>query len=100
MRRARSACRSIRSPSPFKYRAVAGTLTSPTYSIAVAQPPRVTRIDLEYTYPASLGLKPRSEPDGGDIYAPAGTDVRVRVHTDRPAARRTADARRTATAVR
>jgi hypothetical protein len=71
--------------SSFKYRAVAGKLTSPTYSISVERPPRVTRIDLEYTFPAALGLKPRSESDGGDIYAPAGTDVRVRIHTDRPA---------------
>jgi len=72
--------------SPFKYRVAAGKLTSPTYAITVARPPRVTRIDLEYTYPASLGLKPRSESDGGDIYAPSGTDVRVLVHTDQPAA--------------
>ena len=46
----------------------------------------MTRIDVDYTFPAELGLKPRTEEDSGDIYAPAGTDVRVRVHTDRPAA--------------
>jgi hypothetical protein len=39
-----------------------------------------------YTYPAGLRLAPRTEADGGDIYAPAGTDVRVQVFTDRPAA--------------
>src|SRR5439155_10944034 len=72
--------------APFKYRVIAGPITSATYSIAVAHPPRVARIDVDYTYPASLGLKPRTEEDSGDIYAPAGTDVRVRVHTDRPAA--------------
>ncbi len=71
---------------PFKYRVVAGPVISPTYAITVAHPPRVTRIDVDYTFPASLGLKPRTEDDSGDIYAPAGTDVRVRVHTDRPAA--------------
>ena len=69
---------------PFHYRVIAGKVTSPTYAITVARPPRVTRIDLDYTYPASLGLKPRSEQDSGDVYAPAGTDVRVRIHTDRP----------------
>ena len=71
---------------PFKYRVVAGAVTSPIYAVAVAHPPRVTRIDVDYTFPASLGLKPRTEEDSGDIYAPAGTDVRVRIHTDRPAA--------------
>jgi hypothetical protein len=72
--------------APFKYRVAAGAVTSPTYEIAVAVPPRVTRIDVHYTYPAGLRLAPRTEADGGDIYAPAGTDVRVQVFTDRPAA--------------
>ena len=52
---------------------------------AAEQPPapRVTRIDLAYTFPKELGLPPRSEEDSGDVYAPAGTLVRVTVHTDR-----------------
>ena len=70
---------------PFRYRVVAGGLMSSTYAVSVAHPPRVTRIDVDYTFPPSLGLKPRTEEDSGDIYAPAGTDVRVRIHTDRPA---------------
>ena len=61
-------------------------LTSPVYDVAVAHAPRVTRIDVDYTYPAGLRLPPRTESDGGDIYAPPGTDVRVHVFTDRPAA--------------
>ena len=61
----------------FRYRVVAGPVTSPTYDVTVARAPRVTRIDVEYTYPAGLRLPPRTEEDGGDIYAPAGTDVRV-----------------------
>ncbi|MGH2897170.1 MAG: DUF4175 family protein, partial [Solirubrobacteraceae bacterium] len=72
--------------APFKYRVVAGPVTSPTYDVAVAHAPRVKRIDVEYTYPAGLHLPSRTEADGGDIYAPSGTDVRVRVFTDRPAA--------------
>jgi len=70
----------------FTYRVVAGALTSPTYEIAVAHPPRVTRIDVDYTYPEGLRLERRTETDSGDIYAPAGTDVRLHVFTDRPAA--------------
>ena len=72
--------------TPFTYRVVAGAVTSPTFEIAVAHPPRVTRIDVDYTFPAGLGVAPRTEKDGGDIYAPAGTDVRLHVFTDRPAA--------------
>src|SRR5262249_22554426 len=70
---------------PFQYRVAAGPVTSPTYAITVAHPPRVARIDLEYVYPAALGIKPRTEIDSGDVYAPAGTDVHVHVLTDRPA---------------
>jgi len=69
----------------FKYRIVAGAVTSPTYDVMVAHAPRVMRIDVDYDYPDGLNLKPRTEQDGGDIYAPAGTDVRVHVFTDRPA---------------
>jgi hypothetical protein len=72
--------------APFKYRVLAGTVTSPTYEVTVARPPRVTRIDVDYAYPEGLKLPPRTERDGGDIYAPAGTDVRLHVFTDRPAA--------------
>jgi hypothetical protein len=72
--------------SSFKYRVVAGAVTSPTFDVTVARPPRVTRIDVDYAYPEGLRLKPRTEQDAGDIYAPAGTDVRLHVFTDRPAA--------------
>ena len=41
----------------FKYRVVAGAVTSPTYEVTVVRPPRVTRIDVDYTYPAALGLR-------------------------------------------
>ena len=70
----------------FRYRVVAGAVTSETFTVAVVRAPRVKRIDVEYTYSPSLGLERRLEQDGGDIYAPAGTDVRVFVHTDAPAA--------------
>ena len=52
---------------------------------ALVHAARVERIDLHYQYPPFTGLQsPRDEPDGGDIYAPAGTRVRLRVHTDKP----------------
>jgi hypothetical protein len=70
----------------FTYRVIAGAVKSPDYTVTVAHAPRVRRVDLDYTYPPELGLQPRTEQDSGDIYAPAGTRVRVRVLTDRPAA--------------
>jgi hypothetical protein len=72
--------------SSFKYRVVAGTVTSPVYDVTVAWPPRVTRVDVEYLDSMGRGLPPRIEEDSGDIYAPAGTNVRLHVHTDREAA--------------
>src|SRR5262249_40040601 len=67
----------------FKYRVMAGTIVSPAYEVSVAHAPRVTRIDVDYTYPDGLRLPPRTETDAGDIYAPVGTNVRVHVFTDR-----------------
>ena len=68
----------------FEYRVAAGTATSQAFSVTALFPPRVQRIDLKYMYPSFSGLAPREEEDGGDIYAPAGTRVRVRIHTDKP----------------
>ena len=70
----------------FKYKVVAGLLSSPVFDVSVLRPPRVTRIDVAYSYPRSLGLESRVEEDSGDVYAPVGTDVQLRIHVDRPAA--------------
>jgi hypothetical protein len=72
--------------SDFKYRVVVGTLMSPAFEVKVIHPPRIARIDVDYAYPSSLNLKPRSEADGGDLYAPAGTTARLHIFADRPAA--------------
>lgn len=72
--------------APQKYRVLAGSLASPTYAIEIVFPPRVARIDLEYAYPAETAVQPWTEEGSGDIYGPPGTQVRVHVHTDRPAA--------------
>jgi hypothetical protein len=71
--------------APFRYRVEADGLRSPVYQVSVTRVPRVTSIDVDYVFPPALGLEPRTETDGGDIYAPAGTSVRLRVHTDVPA---------------
>ena len=72
--------------APFRYRVAAGSLGSPVYGVSVARAPRVTRIDVEYAGASALGFEPRVETDSGDIFAPAGTDVRLMVHTDVQAA--------------
>lgn len=68
----------------FTYRVSAGAARSSQYTVTAVSPPRVDRIDLRYEYPAFTGLPPREDEDGGDIYGPAGTRVRVRIHADKP----------------
>jgi hypothetical protein len=68
---------------PFTYAVTAGKATSRWYNVEVLRPGRVARVDLRYDYPTALKLAPRTERDGGDIYAPAGTRVRVTVHADK-----------------
>ena len=68
----------------FTYRVTAGPARSNAYSVTALVPARVQRIELRYEYPPFTGLKPRHEGDGGDVYGPAGTRVKVVVHTDKP----------------
>ncbi len=70
--------------SGFAYQVVMGALASPEYRVTALFQPRVARIDLTYDYPVLTGLDRRVEEDGGDIYAPAGTQVRLQVHVDKP----------------
>ena len=70
----------------FDYRVTAGAAVSEAYGVTALFPPKVERIDLEYHYPAFSRLSPRTQEDAGDIYAPAGTRVRVRIHADKPLA--------------
>lgn len=70
----------------FSYRVSAGPARSPSFDVRVLRPPRVKRVDLRYEYPPAIGLQNRVDEDGGDIYAPAGTTVRLRVVADKPVA--------------
>src|SRR3982751_1872938 len=69
----------------FVYHVVAEPQTSRRFTVSALIAPKVKRIDAHYEYPAFTGLAPRDEEEGGDVYAPAGTRVRLRVHTDRAA---------------
>ena len=68
----------------FRYKVLAGSASSAVFDVSVVRPPRVARIDVAYAYPAALGLAPRIEEDGGDIYGPEGTTVTITVHADAP----------------
>ncbi len=70
----------------FTYAVTAGAAESARYTATALTAPRVEGIDLHYVYPPFSGLAPRDEKDGGDIYAPVGTRVRLRIHSDRPVA--------------
>jgi hypothetical protein len=70
----------------FQYRVSAGAARSGIFEVKVVRAPRVTRVDVEYSYAAALRMPPRLEEDTGDIYAPPGTDVRIRVRTEGDAA--------------
>ena len=68
----------------FHYVVSAAGTTSAEYAVTVLYPPRVEQIDLHYEYPAAFGMKPRDEEDGGDVYGPAGTRVRITVRPTKP----------------
>jgi Domain of unknown function (DUF4175) len=70
----------------FQYRVVAGGAASDAFAVTALSPPKVQSIDVSYTYPAFTGLSPREDKDGGDVYAPAGTRVRLQIHADKPLA--------------
>ena len=68
----------------FTYSVAAAKATSREYTVTALVPPHVAQIDVEYDYPEFTGLVPRVETDGGDIFAPAGTRVTLRVHANKP----------------
>lgn len=66
-------------PGSFGYRVSAAGRRSPDYTVTLLERPRVEAIDLRYEFPAYAKMPPREEQDGGDIYAPSGTTVRLSV---------------------
>jgi hypothetical protein len=70
----------------FEYQVLAGAAASRAYAVTALFPPRVTRIDVRYEYPSFTRMPPRAEEDAGDVYGPAGTKVRLVIHTDKPVA--------------
>jgi len=69
---------------PFAYYVETGRDRSRTFQIAVFDPLRVERIDVEYAYPEYTGLKNKVETNGGDITAPEGTRITLRAIFNKP----------------
>ena len=68
----------------FQYYVKIGSELSDIYDVTVFESPKIKRIDLTYNYPKYTGLAARFERNGGDIWAPFGTTVKVSVLTERP----------------
>ena len=64
---------------PLRYYVKAGDEISNIYTVQVYEAPEIKRIDLTYKYPPDTGLPDKHERDGGDIWAPVGTRVKLRV---------------------
>lgn len=70
--------------NPFQYYVTVGGELSDIFKVTVFEAPEIKRIDLTYTYPKHTGLPQRFEPDGGDIWAPVGTTIKVSVLSEGP----------------
>ncbi len=71
---------------PLRYYVTAGGIRSEEFEVNVVQMPHVEHIKLTYHYPGWTGMKPLIEDPGGDIRAVAGTEVEVKIETDKPLA--------------
>ncbi len=61
-----------------------GKDSSRHYRIKVYDLTRVETIDLHYIYPEYTGIEEKTEKDGGDIIAPSGTRVQLRITFNGP----------------
>ncbi|MFQ5772750.1 MAG: hypothetical protein ACE5HX_19600, partial [bacterium] len=58
-------------------------MLSKIYTFTVYEAPQIKRVDLTYTYPEYTGLKPKTEFDTGDVWAPEGTVVKIKAASDK-----------------
>lgn len=67
-----------------QYYVKVGQELSDIFRVTLYEAPRLKRLDLTYVYPSYTKLPQRHEQDGGDIWAPVGTQIRLTAHTVRP----------------
>jgi len=61
------------------YYVEADGVKSPVYAMQVVDLPAVSRLEIEYRFPAYTGLPPQKIDTGGDVAALRGTDVQLRI---------------------
>jgi len=69
--------------SPTRYYVKADDKISDIFNLTVYDAPQIKRVDLIYSYPDYTGLKTQHESDGGDIWAPEGTQVTITAIADK-----------------
>jgi len=67
-----------------EYYVEADGVKSPTYAMKVVELPAVSKLELEYVFPAYTGLPPQKVEEGGDVAAISGTEIRVKVTSTIP----------------
>ena len=64
---------------PIDYKVVSNGVESPIFKMTLVDLPTVSKLELEYRYPAYTGLPPQKIENGGDVAALRGTEVVLRV---------------------
>lgn len=71
-------------PEGVEYYVEAGPIRSRRFKIRVVDLPGVKAIRVTYKYPSWTGMKPVTDPHGGDLRAVQGTTAELHIRTDRP----------------
>jgi hypothetical protein len=71
-------------PEGVEYYVEAGSVDSRHYHLRVVDLPAIKQIAVTYDYPSWTGMKPVSDPRGGDLRAIEGTTAHLAIRTDRP----------------
>ncbi len=69
---------------PFSFSVRGGDGFAGPYDVEVIDPPEVRQLTIHYRYPPHCGWPERVEPGNGDVSAPAGTEVEIRIDASKP----------------
>ena len=71
---------------PFSFSVRGGDGHAGPYYVEVLDPPEVRQLAVRYRYPPHCGWPDRVESGNGDVSAPAGTEVEIRIDASKPLA--------------